>query len=88
MSIDWRQVLDTIRVSQRRTFRPEGYSLHELACRKLEPIARAENTIVVINTFCHSLPFRRGVLSVPRQNLVDYNIVTGERDGVGANYTA
>ena len=41
VSIDWHQVLDTIRVGQRQTFRPEGYSLHELVCRKLEPIARA-----------------------------------------------
>lgn len=87
LSIDWHQVLDTVRC-QGQTLRPRGYYLlDEIKTRLRELKARVNGLVIVINSYCHCTEFRTSVLKVPDRE-VDYRIVTSYRAGVGGKLGA
>ena len=81
LSIDWHQVLDFIRVPGRRVIRPNGYRVVDDAQQHLRALKDAVPDIhVVINSYCCSPGYRRGVLSVNCPE-ISHCIVSADKGG-------
>ena len=83
VSLDWHQVLDTLRFAD-YTERPSGYDLTTSVRDLLQTVKQSiPNCIVLVNSYCCAEGYRQGVLSIqPRfPHLVDHCITTSERCG-------
>ena len=87
LSIDWHQVLDTVRFPG-QVQRPRGYYLLPQIANKLQELKQlVPDIVVVVNSYCHCQEYRTGVLSIP-EAVVDYRIVTDRKCGAGGKVDA
>ena len=87
LSIDWHQVLDTVRFPG-QVQRPRGYYLLPQITNKLQELKQlVPDIVVVVNSYCHCQEYRTGVLSIP-DAVVDYRIVTDRKCGAGGKVDA
>lgn len=80
LSIDWHQVLDTLRLRD-QVERPRGYYILPQIISQLQRVKQVvPGVVIVVNSYCHSQAFRIGVLSIP-DTVIDYRIVTDQKCG-------
>ena len=80
LSIDWHQVLDTVRLDGGEVRRPGGYYILDCAKVRLQQLKLLIPSLVIcVNSYCHCAEYRQGVLSIRDFECIDYRIVTRRR---------
>ena len=80
LSLDWHQVLDTLRLRD-QVQRPRGYYILPQIANQLQRLKQVvPGIVIVVNSFCHCPEFRISVLSIP-DTVIDYRIVTDQKCG-------
>ena len=89
LSLDWHQVLDTVRISPWETLRSNNYTILPIIQGRLRKLKRNfPDILILVNSFCHCREYRDGVLSIPNWDVVDYRVVTREKTGYGGKLHA